>query len=536
MKTARLNDQQRTALLLAANHGKSQFVLKLVEMLSSQDLEMVDHRGFNVLHDVAICSSVEAAKAIVAKNPSLLLSKADGRFIPLFYAARQRLPSKSSEMLRYLYNVTSPILDLNRDETAPELLVALTNSGAYDIALKIIQEYPELALKPTTDGLTILYALASQPSALLRGNKIPSTWKSKIYPWMKIVTEEQRKHKDALKLVDFICDQLQKKSDEDILDYFMPSNSTSVLDIGIRNGAFDLVNTCIRNFPELIWYKFRSTDGDSENLFLLHVAVKHRQAEIFNYVLYLIGEDAGRPFSRASDIESNNILHLAANLAPILQLHSVPGPIFQMQRELQWFQAVEAIVYNDQMVARNKSYKTPLEIFYDKHDALMRDSKIWIKDTSNSCMVVAALVATVAFTSCITVPGGLKNDTGNPVFSKKAVFTVFSISNALSMISSATSLLLFLSLQMSRFTTHDFLKSLPKNLLRGLFALFVAVATMMIAFGMAIGITLQHKVSCFYIAIIGVVCIPLVTFTSLQLPLLFQVLDVTKRSERFRPY
>ena len=138
-----------------------------------------------------------------------------------------------------------------------------------------------------------------------------------------------------------------------------------------------------------------------------------------------------------------------------------------------------------------------------------------MKDTSNSCMLVATLVTTVAFAAMITVPGG------------KRLFLAFSISNALSMISAAISLLMFLSVQTSRYTEEDFLESLPKTLLRGLLSLFVAVATMMIAFGTALGMAFQTKVKWAYIPITIVACIPAIIFTRLHVPLLFQTFVFT---------
>ena len=61
--------------------------------------------------------------------------------------------------------------------------------------------------------------------------------------------------------------------------------------------------------------------------------------DIYNLVMLLVGENAGA-YAGTKVEGQNNILHLAANLAPTPQLHSVPGPAFQMQRELQWFKVI----------------------------------------------------------------------------------------------------------------------------------------------------------------------------------------------------
>ncbi|CAI9117130.1 OLC1v1018472C1 [Oldenlandia corymbosa var. corymbosa] len=542
-KTMRVNGMRMTPLLVAANCGKSEFVVKLVEkVLEPDDLDMIDQLGRNALHHVALACDVRAAEAMVRKNRDLVERPEVYGYTPLFYAARWRLQSKGRAVLDYLYSQT-PWAAIEDPETQSEktrnLVVAITTSGAHDIALDVIKKYEYLALASNWERYSILHSLALQPSAFLSGSKIPP-WKRRFCKWLnsvkitskeiKMVMEEEKKHKDAMKLVEFICERLKTKSDAQIMDYFIPQNFPAVLNVATRSGIVELVETCLKNFPDLIWY---SSDYDKKKL-LIHVAVKHRQEKIFNCITTLTGQNAGA-YANTVDEHYNNILHLAALLAPIPRLHSVPGPAFQMQRELQWFQAVEKIVYRDEIVARNKDHKTPQELFYEKHENLMKDAKEWIKDTSNSCMVVAALVATVAFASMITVPGGLDNGTGKPVLSNKGVFIIFSVSNAFSMISSAVALLMFLSLQTSRFTADDFLELLPKNLLQGLLALFIAVATMMLAFGTAIGIALQSRVSWAYIPITVVACFPAIIFTKLQLPLLYQTLGIARDSKGLLP-
>ncbi|CDP21621.1 unnamed protein product [Coffea canephora] len=189
-------------------------------------------------------------------------------------------------------------------------------------------------------------------------------------------------------------------------------------------------------------------------------------------------------------------------------------------------QAVEEIVYDELKTEKNLDDKTPRELFFNEHKDLLKDAKEWMKDTSNSCMVVATLVATVAFAAMITVPGGNNSNTGLPILAREKLFVAFSISNALSMVSSAVSLLMFLSIQTSRYTEGDFLDSLPKKLLRGLLSLFIAIATMMVSFGTAIGLSLQTRLNWSYIPITIIACVPVIIFTWLQLPLLLQAIRV----------
>ncbi|XP_071924987.1 uncharacterized protein [Coffea arabica] len=377
----------------------------------------------------------------------------------------------------------------------------------------------------------------------------------------------------------------EEKEMDFVTDFFIPKDSTAILHLAVEHGVFELVEKCLKAFPDLIWYvdkppksvpwrhahytstvqgsllwndatqhehaststvklyhhgteyadttsghwkwhegQYADTPSRTGRL-LLHVAIEHRRVEIFNYLTTLIGKNT-KAYADLKLEGNNNSLHLAANLAPTPQLQAVPGPAFQMQREFQWFRAVEELVYDELKTVKNLADKTPRELFFNEHKDLLKDAKEWMKDTSNSCMVVATLVATVAFAAMITVPGGNNSNTGVPILARTKLFVAFSVSNALSMVSSAVSLLMFLSIQTSRYTEGDFLDSLPKKLLRGLLSLFIAIATMMISFGTAIGLSLQTRLNWSYIPITIIACVPVIIFTWLQLPLLLQAIRV----------
>ena len=53
----------------------------------------------------------------------------------------------------------------------------------------------------------------------------------------------------------------------------------------------------------------------------------------------------------------------------------------------------------------NKKGKRPIDVFYDEHNQLSKDIKEAAKGIADSGMIVATLVATVAFAAALTVPG-----------------------------------------------------------------------------------------------------------------------------------
>uniref|UniRef100_A0A2N9GM84 PGG domain-containing protein n=1 Tax=Fagus sylvatica TaxID=28930 RepID=A0A2N9GM84_FAGSY len=85
----------------------------------------------------------------------------------------------------------------------------------------------------------------------------------------------------------------------------------------------------------------------------------------------------------------------------------------------------------------NKDGKTSREIFTETHKPCKAGSQ-WLTSTSQSCSVVAALIATVAFASSTTVPGGIKQDSGTPTLENQPAFNVFAISSLVALCFSVT--------------------------------------------------------------------------------------------------
>ncbi|KAB1201231.1 hypothetical protein CJ030_MR0G004589 [Morella rubra] len=104
-----------------------------------------------------------------------------------------------------------------------------------------------------------------------------------------------------------------------------------------------------------------------------------------------------------------------------------------------------------------------------------------------------ALIVTIMFAVAFAVPGGNNQETGLPMFSKDKLFALFIIFDALSLFSSTISVLMFLGILTSHYAEEDFLKSLPQKMIIGLSTLFFSIATMMMAFCVALFIMLPGK-------------------------------------------
>ncbi|XP_026395901.1 ankyrin repeat-containing protein NPR4-like [Papaver somniferum] len=272
-------------------------------------------------------------------------------------------------------------------------------------------------------------------------------------------------------------------------------------------------------------------DIDTVGQTMLQLAIAKRNEMIVDLICEA-SEDGISDLVDTNDIEGNTVLHYTAKLAPSDHLNTISGAYLQMQRELQWFKGVENMMLEKNKLKRNAKGDTAHHIFMEEHKELMEKGEKLLKDTSGSCMVVAALIATVAFAAAFTAPGGNVSDSnstknGTPVFLDKTSFTLFAVAGATALFSSVTSVLMFLAIYTSRYAEVDFLKSLPRKLIVGLVTLFISMATILVAFGASLYIVLGERFSWAAIPIALFSCVPLTLFASLQLPLFFEMVRST---------
>ncbi|KAF5207900.1 Ankyrin repeat-containing protein [Thalictrum thalictroides] len=176
---------------------------------------------------------------------------------------------------------------------------------------------------------------------------------------------------------------------------------------------------------------------------------------------------------------------------------------------------------------------TPRELFAEEHTALVEKGEKWMKETAAGCMVVAALIATVVFTAAFTLPGGNKENSGDPNLLDSKMFMFFIIVDAISLFSSCSSMFIFLAILTSRYAEQDFLLSLPRKLILGLSSLFFSIGTMIAAFCATLIIEVRHKNYWVPIASTILAVIPLTLFIVLQCPLLLEMFYKTYGRRRY---
>ncbi|AET00367.1 putative ankyrin repeat-containing domain, PGG domain-containing protein [Medicago truncatula] len=548
--TAKITILGRTALHVAAVGAQWKLVEKLVQYMPANMLSELDLMGCTCLHYVAMGESVDSAKTLAAKYPSLTQVTDFKGFTPLIYSITS---TRCKDMVWYLVLSTTderPGCPFS-GPSASQLVALLTAAGFHDITMYLLQRYPNLATISDSNGSIILNVLSKLPSHFQSGHKL-GFWKRCIYhcvpvelehlppnqsshhqsyfgntiwdalqtlvPSIKLVRDTKLRHVNAVRLVEFVSSQASNLNDCQFWQSFV---SADIIFSATSSGIVEILRICFRFFPDLIW-----THMPNEG-YVAQIAIKNRQQKVFSLLCKM--PIIFKLLVLALDESQNTTSHLAARLAS--QVESISGSAFQMQRELQWFKEVEKLDHPLHKEVKNQEGKTAWQVFKEEHKALLEEGKNWMKDTSNSCMLVATLIATIAFAAAITVPGGNNQDKGIPIFLSDNTFMVFVVSDALALFSSMASLLMFLAILNARYTEEDFMMALPERLILGMASLFFAVVTTMVAFGAALSMLLKERLTWAPIPIALLACVPIALFAKLQLPLFIEMVISTYESQ-----
>ncbi|KAL4604627.1 hypothetical protein ACB092_10G204700 [Castanea dentata] len=279
------------------------------------------------------------------------------------------------------------------------------------------------------------------------------------------------------------------------------------------NGITKMVEQILEAFPV-------ATNDRSKGKNIVHWAVKNRQPRVLQ--LLLKHDFVKRKLIHEVDTEENNALHLAAEIGekkPWL----IAGAALQMQWEFKWYEFVKDNMPQHFCYQLNGKGKTPEEIFNATHEELVKQGGAWLNKTSESCSVVAALIATVAFAASTTIPGNINEKSGKPNLENQPELTVFAISSLVALCFSISALFSFLSILTSRYEHKDFRRDLPKKLLVGLTSLFISITSMLVSFCAGHFFMLKNKLKDKAFPVYAATCLPIVFFAIQQLPLYLDI-------------
>ncbi|XVF29538.1 hypothetical protein REPUB_Repub15cG0130100 [Reevesia pubescens] len=394
----------------------------------------------------AYVGNTKAAKMMARKNPELLMRFNYSGDSPFHAAAR----FGHEETIRCLLSVaqTTQIDDQSffSGDNGATIVQYLISANLFGIALDMLKRYPKLGRDNLKQRKRILKQLAEKPLGFQSGRKF-GPWERLIYkvPNVERIYKTKLMNEQALQLVKSMCAGVVWTFDE--ASYALKLPVLKAASLGIQ----EIVQEILKVYTASIMFY---DENNYYNIFQL--AVLHRREKVFN-LIYKMGLSQKWVASYPSK-DKENILHLAGMCIPSRHIN---GAALQMQREMQWFKAVERFVHPLLLEERNDEKKTPREVFDDEHKELVKEGEKWMRDTATSCMVVDALIIAMVFAAIIAAPGN--NEKGIPNFRHENLFNVFVIADAVALFSSSFSLLLFIRILTSRYAEGDFLKALPKS-------------------------------------------------------------------------
>ncbi|KAI3836568.1 hypothetical protein MKW92_043258 [Papaver armeniacum] len=522
--TAEITEDGSTALHVAVRLGRVNFVEELLKLMTPAQLETKTHEGDTALSIAAKGNNIEIVKLLVDKNRYLLqIENKDGH-----NALAMAATDGDETVLRYLYKETPEIMLWKTGVTEKRIATLLTSAArhdAFDVVLDLLEKLSEkqsgeLVFSRDSYGMNLLSVLARKPRAFPSGYK-HGFFKRCIYLGGKQPLDSKVKQDRVRRILKCICLELPNLSPGQLENSLVNDAIHQSAIHGITEIFVNLIDTN----PYLEHYVEKETGRG-----LFQIAIIARQENIYRYLSQM-----GQRNQNIALVDKfgNNTLHCVGYWVPSPQLDKAHGPALQMQREIQWLEEVERVVPPRYKDMKNNMRMTPKAFFTRQHKDLAQQGEKWMKDTSQACMVVATLIATVMFAAAFTLPGGNDQNSGIPLLLKSTAFKVFIISDALSLFASCTSILMFFSILTSSYLEREFLKALPTKLIAGLSTLFLSIATMMITFGTTLVIVLRGEASWVYFLVYIIASIPVLLFGFFQVPLYIRIFSSTYRSRLF---
>ncbi|KAA8520153.1 hypothetical protein F0562_014409 [Nyssa sinensis] len=280
--------------------------------------------------------------------------------------------------------------------------------------------------------------------------------------------------------------------------------------LATKSGCTDIVEEILETYPQAVEY----IDAEGRNI--LHVAIMYRQIQIIDVLEKKIPM---RSLVRKIDNNGNSILHMIGMKAEHHRADDMRSPALLLREDLLLFERVKKIMKSHYIKHFNSRRQTAEKLFEENNAELRKDAKEWLKRTAENCSIIAVLIATVAFTSAYTIPGGPNQTTGYPILLSEPLFVIFTMTDVLSLAFALTSVITFLSVLSSPFRLKDFKHSLPQRLMLGVTLLIFSVSMMMLAFGATIILMIRDRKLWTKFALYTVAFLPVAIFALSYLPL-----------------
>ncbi|CBI35188.3 unnamed protein product, partial [Vitis vinifera] len=361
------------------------------------------------------------------------------------------------DVVKLLVKADIELLHMDNKANESPLYLAVER-GLFDFTKYMLNKCPKCSHRGTK-GLTALHAAVVRTHqddiiAILLDKKKDMVTETDIFTWTPLHYAAQLGHLEATrKLLE--CDKS--------VAYLWDKEDSSALHIAAKKGYPEIIEEIIKRCP--CAYNWVDNKGRT----ILHVAAQCGKSIVVKYILK---EPRWESLINESDNQGNTALHLAAIYGQYNSVRILAGDrrVDKKATNKKYLKATD-------IVQSNMDLGDIKKVFVKKKEITLK----YLKDVSNTHLLVATLIATVTFAAGFSLPGGYNEDKpnkGKSVLSTKAVFKVFVITDAMAFYCSTAAVFL------------HFFASLEQNyhLLRR-FTRFSALLTYISLLGMVIAFT-----------------------------------------------
>nr|GEW10538.1 ankyrin repeat-containing domain, PGG domain protein [Tanacetum cinerariifolium] len=401
----KLTNNGNTVLHVAVGSSTKNHALfkKLLEKTPTENtlLDVVNSDGSTLLHVAAIGGNIEVVNMLVKRNPELLLAKDNEGHIPLAISV-SNMHFNTSQCLFEHMNEKGYFAYFS-GKSGEELVVLAISCQDFGLARRIILKYQHALVfdidavlttlaqnfprelnfwerrgyfmrevedriehyKPMLGRVADYFKLGfwSIVFVMILGYSIMGFYsivtafslflKAIVHPFIK---DTSQVYEDAKSLLRVACYNI---SDRYNSSTYHTHYNNSIFE-ATRQNSSTFIRYIVREFPDAIW----SANEDDHNF--IQYSVINRSEKIYN-LLYEMSKH-NNIYKTIKDSSGNNLLHLAARLAPTTKLNLISGAALQIQRDLQWFKEVERFVCPLNRIQKNSDDETPaMEADYWPH-------------------------------------------------------------------------------------------------------------------------------------------------------------------------
>ncbi|CAN4120918.1 unnamed protein product [Withania somnifera] len=508
-----IDNRGDTILHFLAMHGNLEgFKILDPSFLSIiKDLEIRNNSGDTPLHEAARFGKREVVEMILRIEKNLVLLKNNLGETPLYVAAA----SGEKDVFAILANCDFSEVTMKRND-GKTVLHATVIHDCYDLAIYIVNQYPELANIRDDEKMTALNILANKKLSFKSGSdylfeeigKTPSVPVQIIetiiyscipplyaqasttiickerslftkfllgFSWLQVIDEAKQNHILAL----ILAKTLLENCDWSYGTHNVPNPLIQASKLKIN----ELVLEILQMYPEVV----ETLDEQKRNI--LHIAAEHKNRFLFGYLVKRVAHK--ERMLADIDEEGNTILHYAAYVGSPFRTSTSDHyeevwcvlSVFMMMWGILWFKHVKNHLHSRLWDIKNSKGVTAEELFEKNHLHVRKEAEDAIRNLANSALILATLLCTVNFAAVFTVPGGFDQKTGLPILLQHVKHDLWRLIFYLgaALISSVVTIGTLLSFILCKFYSDDFYISLPTRVIIAMVSVFYATTFSVLA-------------------------------------------------------